>query len=114
MPEPVRGIVLLLSLLLWSPVLPRLLAGTVSTEEAVLTYAGALLLSWGGCSALVALVRAYMPDPQPVVEVETGDPVPAEERGWASTAEASTAEPGADSTAESTEELRRRREDATP
>jgi hypothetical protein len=63
LPEPVRGLVLLLSLLLWSPVLRALLAGEMDVDEAVLRYAAALLVSWGGCAVLVGVVRTYTPDP---------------------------------------------------
>ncbi|MEX2290970.1 MAG: hypothetical protein WD794_11685 [Mycobacteriales bacterium] len=69
MSEAVRGLVLLVSVLLWLPVLPPLLAGELSTAEAGLRYAAALLLAWGGGSLLSALVRNYAREP---VEEDAG------------------------------------------
>ena len=63
MSEKVRGFVVLLSVLLWLPVLPPLLDGQMRTDEAVLRYGGALLLAWGGVSLIAAIVRAYTPEP---------------------------------------------------
>lgn len=63
MTEAARGLVLLVSVLLWLPVLPPLLAGDLSTAEAGLRYAAALLLAWAGGSLLSALVRNYTPEP---------------------------------------------------
>lgn len=59
MSETARGLVLLLSVLLWLPVLPPLLAGQVTTTGAALRYAGTLLLVCGGATALSALLRNY-------------------------------------------------------
>lgn len=71
LPEPVRGLVLLLSLLLWSPALGPLLAGEMSVDTAGLRYAAALLLSWMGCGALVGLIRAYSQD-APALAAQSG------------------------------------------
>lgn len=65
MSETVRGLVLLIALLLWSPVLPGLIAGGRGVGEAALLFAGALLLTWGGAAALNGLVRTYAPQEQP-------------------------------------------------
>jgi hypothetical protein len=59
MSEGVRGLVLLVSVLLWLPVLRPLLAGEMTTAEAGLRYAAALLLAWGGATLLASLVRSY-------------------------------------------------------
>jgi hypothetical protein len=59
MSEGVRGLVLLVSVLLWLPVLRPLLAGEMTTAEAGLRYAAALLLAWGGATLLGSLVRSY-------------------------------------------------------
>lgn len=79
MNETSRGLVLLASLLLWMPVLPSLLAGQMTTAQAGLRYAGALLLAWGGGSALAALFRAYASDAEVASagDVETDDGRPA-------------------------------------
>lgn len=61
MTETSRGIALLLSVLLWVPVLPSFLRGGTSAEEALLLYAASLALSLVGCSSLTALLRAYTP-----------------------------------------------------
>ena len=71
MTEQARGAALLVSVLLWAPVLPSFLRGGTSAEEALLLYAASLALSVVGCSLLAALVRAYTPVQEPVpVEVE--------------------------------------------
>jgi hypothetical protein len=62
MSEAARGLVLLVSVLLWLPVLRPLLAGEMSTAEAGLRYAAALLLAWGGATLLASLVRSYSSD----------------------------------------------------
>jgi hypothetical protein len=61
--EALRGFVLLLSVVLWLPCLPPVLEGEMSTAEAGVRYAAALLLAWGGCAVVAALVRAYAPEP---------------------------------------------------
>lgn len=63
MSDTLRGFVLLLSVVLWLPCLPPVLQGEMSTAEAGVRYAAALLLAWGGCAAVAALVRAYAPEP---------------------------------------------------
>ena len=63
MSEAVRGFVLLLSVLLWLPCLRPLLEDEMSTAEAGARYGAALLLAWGGCAAVAALLKAYAPDP---------------------------------------------------
>lgn len=68
MSETMRGFVLLLSVLLWLPVLRPLLDGQMRTDEAVLRYAGALLLAWGGVSLIAAILKAYSPEPAPEEE----------------------------------------------
>lgn len=65
MSETMRGLVLLVALLLWSPVLPGLVDGARGVGEAALLFAGALLLAWGGVAALNGLVRAYAPQEEP-------------------------------------------------
>jgi hypothetical protein len=70
MSEGVRGLVLLVSVLLWLPVLRPLLAGEMSTAEAGLRYAAALLLAWGGATLLTSIVRSYTSD------TGTGDQAP--------------------------------------
>lgn len=68
MSEAMRGFVLLLSVLLWLPVLRPFLDGQMRTDEAVLRYAGALLLAWGGVSLIAAILKAYTPTPEPEQE----------------------------------------------
>jgi hypothetical protein len=63
MSDTVRGLVLLVSLLLWLPVLRPLLAGELSTTQAGVRYAGALAIAWGGASLLSKVVASYTPDP---------------------------------------------------
>lgn len=74
MSEAMRGFVLLLSVLLWLPVLPPFLNGTMRTDEAVLRYAAALLLAWGGVSLISAIVKAYTPKPEPEEEMVKAAP----------------------------------------
>jgi hypothetical protein len=64
MSETVRGLVLLVSLVLWLPVLRPLLAGELSTAEAGVRYAGALALAWGGVALLCRVVAAYTAEPE--------------------------------------------------
>lgn len=59
MTEPVRGLVLLASVLLWLPFLDPVVTGAMSVEGGVLRYAGALLLAWAGGAGLTSLVRGY-------------------------------------------------------
>lgn len=59
MSDTVRGLVLLTSVLLWLPFLPPVLEGSLTVEQGLLRYGGALLLAWGGGSGLSALVRSY-------------------------------------------------------
>jgi membrane protease YdiL (CAAX protease family) len=59
MSDAFRGLVLLVSVVLWLPVLRPLLAGEISAAEAGLRYAVALLLAWGGGSMLASIVRSY-------------------------------------------------------
>lgn len=75
MSDTSRGLVLLASLLLWSPVLPRLLAGELSTVQAGLRYAAALLLAWGGGTMLTAMIRGYS-SPTPVEPGSHQAPMP--------------------------------------
>ena len=77
MSEKLRGFVVLLSVLLWLPVLPPLLEGQMRTDEAVLRYGGALLLAWGGVSLIAAIVRAYTPEPVPEDKPEPPEKKPA-------------------------------------
>lgn len=73
MNEMSRGIAMLLSVLLWAPVLPSFLRGGTSAEEALLLYAASLALSFVGCSSLAALLRAYAPvEDSGAVESEEG------------------------------------------
>lgn len=64
MSDAVRGFVLLLSVVLWLPCLRPLLDGEMSTAEAGVRYGVALLLAWGSCAVLAALVKAYTPEPE--------------------------------------------------
>lgn len=59
MNDAFRGMVLMVSVVLWLPVLRPLLAGEMTTAEAGLRYAAALLLAWGGGVVLSAIVRSY-------------------------------------------------------
>lgn len=59
MTEPVRGLVLLASVLLWLPFLNPVMTGALSVQDGVLRYAGALLLAWAGGAGLTSLVRGY-------------------------------------------------------
>jgi hypothetical protein len=77
MSDTVRGLVLLVSLVLWLPVLRPLLAGELSTAEAGVRYAGALLLAWGGASLLSTVIATYTTKPEEGAEAETSD-VPAD------------------------------------
>jgi hypothetical protein len=63
MSDTARATALVLSVLLWSPVAPRLLRGEVAPERALLLYLGAWLLAMAGCALLCSLVRAYAPAP---------------------------------------------------
>ena len=74
MNEMWRGIAMLLSVLLWVPVLPSFLRGGTPAEEALLLYAASLALSFVGCSSLAALLRAYTPveDARPTESEESG------------------------------------------
>lgn len=58
-----RGLALLLSVLVWSPVAPPLLRGEVSPDRALLLYAVALVLVVTCWSLLGVLVRAYAEPP---------------------------------------------------
>lgn len=64
MSDTVRGLVLLVSLVLWLPVLRPLLAGELSTAEAGVRYIGALFLAWGGASLLSTVIATYTPEPE--------------------------------------------------
>ena len=77
MSDTVRGLVLLVSVLLWLPVLRPLLAGQLTTAEAGVRYVGALALAWGGASLLSKVIAAYTPDPEEAAEdssAAAGDP----------------------------------------
>jgi hypothetical protein len=54
-----RGLVLLVSVVLWLPVLRPVLSGEMTTAEGGVRYAGALVLAWGGVSLLAAVVNGY-------------------------------------------------------
>lgn len=74
MSDLARGFVLLVSLLLWLPVLRLLLAGQMGAAEAVLRYGGAFLLAWAGIALLSAIVSAYTPQDAPADAVgDEGD-----------------------------------------
>lgn len=79
MTDTVRALALLLSVLLWSPVAPGLVNGTVPAEKALLMYVASLLLCLLGCGLLSALVRAYTPveepAPPPAAPAPTADVV---------------------------------------
>ena len=85
MSEAFRGFVLLLSVVLWLPCLMPLLEGEMSTSEAGIRYAAALLFAWGGCAAVAALLKAYAPEPEEEPDAaETaadGSPIDADRRG---------------------------------
>ncbi len=72
MSEAFRGFVLLLSVVLWLPCLMPLLEGQMSTAEAGIRYGAALLLAWGGCAAVAALLKAYAPEPAKEPDVADG------------------------------------------
>jgi hypothetical protein len=76
MSDAFRGLVLLVSLVLWLPVLRPLLAGDMTTAEAGLRYAAALLLAWGGGTVLSALVRSYSSDTVSGDDADSGDAPP--------------------------------------
>lgn len=59
MNEAVRGLVLLVSVLLWLPFLRPLLDGDLTVEQGLLRYAVTLALAWAGGAGLSALVRSY-------------------------------------------------------
>lgn len=78
MSDTARGVALLLSVLLWSPVAPGLLRGQVAAEKALLLYVAALVLTLIGCSLLSSLLRAYTPEP--VADAADGSSGEAEQR----------------------------------
>ena len=59
MNETVRGVVLLVSVVLWLPFLRPVMDGNLTVEQGLLRYAGTLLLAWAGGAGLSALVRSY-------------------------------------------------------
>lgn len=59
MSDALRGLVLLVSVLLWLPVLRPVLAGEMTMAEGGVRYAGALVLAWGGAALLSAVVNGY-------------------------------------------------------
>jgi hypothetical protein len=67
-----RGPVLLVALLLWSPVLPGLIDGAREIGDAALLFAGALLLAWAGVAALHGIVRAYSSQAEPAAQGQDG------------------------------------------
>ena len=74
MNDAVRGMVLLASVLLWSPFLMPVVAGTMSVEQGLLRYAAALALAWAGGAGLSALVRSYTPEAKDAdAEAESDD-----------------------------------------
>ena len=60
MSDPVRGLVLLFSVVLWLPFLRPVLDGDLGVDEGLVRYAGALLLAWAGGAGLTTLVRGYV------------------------------------------------------
>ena len=58
-----RGLALLLSVLIWSPVVPPLLRGEIGADRALLLYAVAVVLVVTGWSLLCGLLRAYAEPP---------------------------------------------------
>ncbi len=60
MSDPVRGLVLLFSVILWLPFLRPVLDGDLGVDEGLVRYAGALLLAWAGGAGLSALMRGYV------------------------------------------------------
>ena len=73
MSDALRGVVLLLSVVLWLPCLRPLLDGEMSTAEAGVRYGVALLLAWGSCAVLAALVKAYTPEPEEEPDATAAD-----------------------------------------
>lgn len=59
MSDALRGVVLLVSVILWLPVLRPVLAGEMTTADGGIRYAGALVLAWGGISLLSTVVKSY-------------------------------------------------------
>lgn len=92
MSERLRGLVLLVTLLLWSPVLPGLINGARDVGDAALRFAAALLLAWGGVAALHALVSAYTPQEKPPSPDQEHDREPAQARRRANDASAAATE----------------------
>lgn len=70
MSDTVRALAVVLSVLLWMPVAPSLVAGGTPAEEALLLYVAALLLSLTGCAGLAAILRAYAPADAPETPAE--------------------------------------------
>lgn len=65
MSDAVRGLMVLMSVVLWLPSLRPLIDGRLTIEEGVLRYVAALGISWAGCAGLTALVRSYTPEETP-------------------------------------------------
>lgn len=86
MSDALRGLVLLVSVVLWLPVLRPVLSGEMTTAEGGVRYAGALILAWGGVSLLTAVVNGYS---SPEVDDSPGDAL-AEEAGPARRTEDAT------------------------
>lgn len=59
MNELVRGLVLLMSVVLWLPFLRPTMDGTLSLEQGLLRYVATLLLAWAGGAGLHALITSY-------------------------------------------------------
>lgn len=87
MSDVMRGLVLLVTLLLWSPVLPGLFDGAQGVGDAALRFAAALLLAWGGVAALNGLVGAYSRE-EPASPDQEHDREPTQARRQADSASA--------------------------
>lgn len=88
MSETMRGLVLLVALLLWSPVLPGLVNGARDVGDAALLFAGALLLAWGGVAALHGIVRGYSAQAEPATQDQEPGSAPGQARRQADSAAA--------------------------
>jgi hypothetical protein len=58
--DALRGLVLLLSVLLWLPVLRPVVDGGMEVTQGALLYLAALGIAWAGVAGLHALVRGYV------------------------------------------------------
>ena len=60
MNDALRGLVLLLSVVLWLPLLRPVLDGDMPITQGAVLYLAALGIAWAGVAGLTALVRGYV------------------------------------------------------